>query len=86
VPIQLGCSSSIEDDRDPAVVDERHLHARPENAAKHSHTRLPENVAELLVERLCELGVRRRREARPVSLPRVVFTSDGNRTVGEWNA
>src|SRR5262245_16636325 len=58
----------VEDERDRAVVDQRHLHPRSEHPGLYRHTRGPESLAEPLVQRLGHLGPRRLREVRSSSL------------------
>ena len=61
----------VEDDRDGAVVDELDLHSRAEDARLDRDAELAQSGAEALVEQLGALGLRGRREARPVPLRRV---------------
>lgn len=57
----------VQDDRDRAVVDDLDGHGRAEDATLDLDARRLERCAELLVERLRELGRRCVGEARPVA-------------------
>jgi len=60
--------TGVERDRHRTVVDERDVHARPEDTSPDRHTEELERVAEGFVERLRVIGRRGVSEARTVSL------------------
>src|SRR4249919_2975362 len=61
--------SYVEDDRDRAVVHERDLHLRAEDASRNRYAFALERRAEEVVERFCDLGIRGSGEARAIALP-----------------